>query len=323
MPSPPRPRRKPPVSAAAGSEVAGGGYPIRITSRMTGIEPGTLRMWERRYGFPRPARTGGGSRLYSEGDVQALLLIARAIEEGYRAGDVVGRSLPELERLFSAPPTASRSGPASGTSPTVDSLITALLRDDISTLHADLRHVAVLLGPKRFVTDVAHPASIRVGELWEAGELEVRHEHLFSASLSTQLRMLLGAYEDRSSGPAVLLATLPGESHGLGLDMIALYLAVHGATPRLLGIDAPSDQIVKAARGYDVAAVGLSVMPSCDPVTTAEGVRVLLAELPRRIALWIGGGGARKLHLTDDGLSMVTSWPDLDAALARLRLGAP
>ena len=70
-------------SAAAPS---GPAYSIRVVSRMTSIEPETLRMWERRYGFPTPSRTEGGARVYSESDVTALNLIVVAIIPGQQIG---------------------------------------------------------------------------------------------------------------------------------------------------------------------------------------------------------------------------------------------
>lgn len=76
---------------ASGAPADGAQYSIRVTSRLTAIELDTLRMWERRYGFPRPQRASGGSRVYSESDVESLKLIRRALENGYRPGEVVGK----------------------------------------------------------------------------------------------------------------------------------------------------------------------------------------------------------------------------------------
>jgi DICT domain-containing protein len=50
----------------------GVGLPIRDVAERTGIAAGTIRMWEQRYGFPEPARTAAGYRMYSEQDVDAL-----------------------------------------------------------------------------------------------------------------------------------------------------------------------------------------------------------------------------------------------------------
>ncbi|PWN02178.1 hypothetical protein DJ010_13700 [Nocardioides silvaticus] len=48
----------------------------------TGVPTATLRSWEARYGFPRPARPGGGHRRYSESDVDAVLEVLRRRQEG-------------------------------------------------------------------------------------------------------------------------------------------------------------------------------------------------------------------------------------------------
>ena len=70
---------------------------------------------------------------------------------------------------------------------------------------------------------------------------------------------MMSAYEDQTDAPTVLLATLPGERHGLGLEMVELHLAASHVVPLLLGIDTPPEQIVKAARSHGVEAVALLI----------------------------------------------------------------
>ena len=50
----------------------GGGLSISEVAERSGLAAGTIRMWEQRYGFPEPSRTGAGYRVYVEGDVEAL-----------------------------------------------------------------------------------------------------------------------------------------------------------------------------------------------------------------------------------------------------------
>lgn len=291
-------------------------YSIRVTSRLTAIELDTLRMWERRYGFPRPARTSGGSRVYSGSDVEALKLIRRAMQEGYRPGEIVGKPRDELVKLILATSQVPARTPSA--TPTIASVLSALGRDDVPRLRTELRQAAVALGPKRFLVEVAHPVSVRVGDLWAEGKLEVRHEHVLSQCLSAQLRILMSAYEDRPGAPRVLLATLPNERHALGLEMVQVYLAVSQFTPVLLGADTPAEQIVKAARSHDANAVGLLVTQASDLQETTKKVRWMLAELPRRMALWIGGAGGPDLAIRDEALRLVPTWGDLEAAMATL-----
>ena len=51
--------------------------PIREVCKVTGVNPVTLRAWERRYGLITPHRTEKGHRLYTEANIrqiQAILL---------------------------------------------------------------------------------------------------------------------------------------------------------------------------------------------------------------------------------------------------------
>ncbi len=55
-------------------------YMISVAAELAGLHPQTLRMYEAR-GLVRPARTPGGTRLYSEADVERLRLVQRLTNE--------------------------------------------------------------------------------------------------------------------------------------------------------------------------------------------------------------------------------------------------
>lgn len=298
---------------------AGPGYSIRVASRLTGISSDTLRMWERRYGFPSPARNDSGIRIYSDADIERLVLVSRALRAGFRAGEVIRREPAELRALLRTS-TEPRFEPQPA-GPTVQSLLDTLARDDADALRAELKQAIATLGPRRFLVEVADPLVVAVGQAWQRGRLDVRHEHLLTAQLSTQLRLLLSTYEETAGGAPVVLTTLPGEHHGLGIEMVALYLAVHGAMPRLLGVDTPLAQIVEAARALGAGVVGISISAASDLSTTAEHLRVVLDELPGNIRVWVGGRRARDLDLVDQRLDKVISWEELDQALEQLKAG--
>jgi DICT domain-containing protein len=58
------------------------GLAIKDVAERTGIAAATIRMWEQRYGFPHPARTPSGYRVYTEEDVDALRRVAGLRERG-------------------------------------------------------------------------------------------------------------------------------------------------------------------------------------------------------------------------------------------------
>jgi DNA-binding transcriptional MerR regulator len=295
-----------------------GGFGIGAVARMTGVDEHTLRIWERRYGFPRPDRSSGGARLYSAGEVRKLRLVNQALARGHRPGEVVAKNVRALEALLLAglpAPAAVVEDPAARDR---TQILTALRREDVDGIRDGLRRLAMMLGPRRFVVEVAHPLAVRVGELWAAGEVEIHQEHLLSDCLSTQLRLLRSLLEG-ARGPVLLLTTLPGEPHVLGLEMIALYAAAAGAAPRVLGVSTPAEQVILAARAHQAAAVGLAVTPSSDLIATAAAVRRVVPQLAPATQVWLGGAGAAQLPPTP-GARRVMAWPDVDAALASLGL---
>lgn len=73
-------------------------FPIREVSRLTGVNPVTLRAWERRYGLIQPTRTESGHRLYSMADVERVRSIVGWIERGV-AVSKVSKILAKTEPL--------------------------------------------------------------------------------------------------------------------------------------------------------------------------------------------------------------------------------
>jgi len=75
-------------------DVDRGVYVISVAAELAGVHPQTLRIYERR-GLLDPARTGGGSRRYSERDIAALRRIHDLTEAGLNLAGV--KAVLELE----------------------------------------------------------------------------------------------------------------------------------------------------------------------------------------------------------------------------------
>jgi DNA-binding transcriptional MerR regulator/methylmalonyl-CoA mutase cobalamin-binding subunit len=295
-----------------------GAYSIRVASRLTGLSADTLRMWERRYGFPRPERNGSQIRVYSDADIERLALLARALKTGFRAGEVIRRSTDELRQVLAGSVHSRVASDAAG-APIVDVILEKLEQDDWLAVRAELRQAIAALGPKQFLIEVASALMDRVGEAWAAGRLEIRHERLLSEALRMQLYLLLAAHEGAAREPVVLLATLSNEVHGLAMEMAAVYLALEGAEPRLLGRDVPPQQIAAAASALGAPVVSVSISPAADAAETRVQLARLLRELPRGTRLWLGGRASASFELDDPRALRIATFPELERALLDAR----
>ena len=85
---------------------------ISAVERDTGLSKDTLRVWERRYGFPLPLRDSLGERAYSRADVERLRIIRRLMDAGHRPGKILGLSGEQLQVLAAqSVGTGNSSGP--------------------------------------------------------------------------------------------------------------------------------------------------------------------------------------------------------------------
>jgi MerR family transcriptional regulator, light-induced transcriptional regulator len=286
-------------TSAPGADIEGGLLTIGALSTATGIPVDTIRTWERRYGYPLPERKPSGHRVYALSTVPRLRRVAQAIARGHRAAEVLPATERALEVLLASLPPAitepagPRADAASGMLMPVDAreVLQWIRGFDAERLKRWFQTDWARLGPLQFLEYRAAAFLRAVGDAWAAKELEVRHEHFASAVLGDFLRSVRQPLEDRARGPIAALATLPGELHGLGLEMAALVFALADWRPLILGVDTPIDQIAALTEEVPIAVVALSCVEPQDSRRTAQ-VRALRRRLPRHLPLVIGGSGA-------------------------------
>jgi methylmalonyl-CoA mutase cobalamin-binding subunit len=231
---------------------------------------------------------------------------------------VVPLSLQELEELLRQHESVDTGIPDATDDDWTNAVLDACRRFDRSTLTSLLQREAVRLGVPRYVRERVAPTLHDIGDVWAEGGLQIRHEHFFSEVLEDHLRVLRTPLEATAKGRPVLLATLPDEHHGLGLQIVALLISAAERSVRILGPHVPVEEIVEAAVAVDAAAVGISISAFAVSDETKEVVEELRGALPSNIPLWLGGAGAEELGGLPDGAMVVSEPEDLERELSRL-----
>jgi methanogenic corrinoid protein MtbC1 len=300
---------------------------IAAVERDTGLSKDTLRVWERRYGFPTPQRDALGERSYPFSQVERLRTIKRLLDAGHRPGRIVSMAPEDLERLAAVVglPAMPRAVEASAEPATDLSLfVEAVSRNDVDGLRRMLARSLSRLGLGHFVLDVVAPLNVQVGEAWMHGKLEVYQEHVYTESVQVVLRNALQDLHPTGTGrPRVLLATVTGEPHGLGLLMAEAILALEGCHCVSLGVQTPVWDVVRAATAFDVDIVALGYTGCTNPNTIVDGLLELRAKLAPAIDLWAGGSAPVLQRRAFDGLQAIPSLQQVAAVLAAWNLRHP
>lgn len=270
-------------SSAAPASVSGIG--IAAVERDTGLGKDTLRIWERRYGFPQPLRDAFGERVYPAEQVEHLRLIKRLMDQGQRPGALLRQPIAELgERLAAGPATVGADG-------TADWIVPMLKSHDIDPLRAELAQRMARDGLERFVIETVPALNRRIGDGWMNGDIAIFEEHLYTELIQNQLRSAIHALAGRGTRPQILLTTVKDEEHVLGLLMVEALLAANGAFALSLGAQTPIADIVGAARATNTDIVALSFSGAYPWRKSRDALLELRAALPARTELWAGGGG--------------------------------
>ncbi|NDG38370.1 MAG: MerR family transcriptional regulator [Betaproteobacteria bacterium] len=292
---------------------------ISAVERDTGISKDKLRIWERRYGFPTPLRDDNGERLYPQAQVQRLRMIKRLMDAGHRPGRIVVASEQVLAGLLAAPAPSAAAGLAT---PQVEECM-ALLRDhDVEGLQRQLSQAVLRMGLGPCVLGLIAPLTTHVGEAWIHGELAIFEEHIFTEALQQVLRQALQAVPRQALAerPKVLLSTLPGEPHGLGLLMVEAMLMQEGCQCLSLGVQTPLDELPRAAAAHGADMVALSFSGLLSPGLVRRNLRELRALLPAQTELWAGGSSpALQGRSGIEGVRCLTGLATLASAVADWR----
>ena len=290
-------------------------WSIAEVERETGLGKDTLRVWERRYGFPVPGRDMLGERAYPEDQLQRLRLIKRLMDIGHRPGKIVQLSLDQLQALAQSPAPSKGAARAAANAVQVEGAeewLDWLKQGRTDLIRQKLQGQILKKGLGHVVEEQIAPLCVMVGDAWLRGELSVYQEHLFTESVQAVMREAIAAVEsiDQSQSnrrPRVLLTTTPNEQHGLGLLMAECHFALETCPRFVLGTSTPISEIIQAVQHLDIDVVALSFSAFAAKQDVAQSLTQLRQQLPAHVEIWAGGAGmppAKKVGL--EGVSVMS-----------------
>jgi len=269
-------------------------YTIKRAAELTGIGLPTLRAWERRYGVVSPERSEGHYRLYSDGDLRALAIMASLVEDGWTASEAAAETLRRLDAVDRAGRVVVGGdldlATDDGAEPDGLEEVMAAAHDlDGSRLGAVLDRAFDDDDYPRMVGGWLMPVLLAVGSAWADGRITTAGEHLVSHAVHRRLAALYDATPRTRTGPLVVLGLAPGSRHELGLLAFAVGARRAGMRTAYLGADLPADDWVHAVSRRHAGAAVLAVPRLADVVATQSVVDRIRESAPE-VVVAVGGG---------------------------------
>lgn len=214
--------------------VEGDDLPISVVSELLAVPIPTIHSWERRFSLPRPGRTPGGHRRYSQDDLRLLRSIRDEIARGHAASEAIE--------------TVLRTAPRADHIPAIAAFLAAVDREDPDTMRATLDEALARFGLAETLQRVLFPAMRDIGWRWMVGRCDVGREHLATDTARAWLaRFRSRPVREGRTGDWIVLACGPADHHTVGLESFAALLTDRGWRCHVLGARTPIASLLRAS----------------------------------------------------------------------------
>ena len=296
-----------------GDAATGPEYAIGTVSGLTGLDPHTIRAWERRYGAVRPQRSPTGRRYYGAAEVARLQLLKALVDSGEAIGTIAPLDDDGLrERLHRLAALAASSGRTDALAPIGLALLAPGIESQLGASAAGLGRMRLAFACRERSQLVqrlaAQPVDVIVAELRALGAEPLRAlEEIRRAASACRVVLIY----DFANG--IELARLARGGAHLARGPLRL-AQLHRIVEDLLAIDAAARRALPPAVGHAPASEALPARLFADEqlaalLETPGGVQ---CECPSHLASLVVSlvGFERYSRLCEDR-------DDVDAALHR------
>lgn len=261
-----------------------GKYNIKAISNMVGIQPGTLRAWERRYQILNPVRNESGHRLYTEEDLRKLKWLTEKVSGGF----TISQAVSLLETESSTVGTFEEEGEVDSPQKIRDELLTMLLSFEEGKAQDLINHAFSLYSVEKVVIDILGSLLVTVGDMWERGQITSAHEHYTTQVLKTRISMIFYSLPSNGLLPKAIAVCGPNETHEVGLLVFTLFLRRKGFEVIYLGSSIEDKDVELIVKEVDPTFLFMS----CTMMENAEKTLNLTNQLIKKFPhLKVGLGG--------------------------------
>ncbi|MEK4564825.1 MerR family transcriptional regulator [Alkalihalobacillus sp. FSL R5-0424] len=262
-----------------------GKYNIKAISTRLGIQPGTLRAWERRYKVIQPTRNAAGHRLYSEQQLHVLHWLIEKVNQGFTIGQAV--EWYEMDKKQSKPMTVQKE--EDFTYQLACEMKQALLQFNEYEASQLLNKAFSLYSIEKVAQDILGVIYQDVRALKEADQITAAHEYVTSSFVETKIKHLFLTLPIDGRFPKVVTWLYGKEKqNSLQWLLFALFLRQKGMDVINLGEGISLNDVETMIREVNPV-MCVTFYQSHDQIESVSSLNRTLEKLFPQMGLAIGG----------------------------------
>ncbi len=275
-------------------------HPIQVVARRTGLTADVIRVWERRYGVVTPERASNARRLYSDSDVEKLIMLRRATSAGRRIGDVASLPMDKLRELVDKDESAAarlplakiEQRPSTGSvMEYFDDCLDAVQRFNSYDIYHSLSDASKSLGIIFLLEDLLRPLVSHIQDECRRGALRDTHYAIAIYSIRAFLSNLVMNEPFVESEYKLICASPAGPVSDIAALRLAAASKSNGWDAIFLGMYGTVDEIIFAQQQSDAQLVAIGITRPADDPLLPNQLRKLRRELNNSIEIVVTGSG--------------------------------
>lgn len=298
-------------------------FNIQFVSNITGINPHTIRAWEKRYKAIDPSRDHNGRRLYQQNDIDRLNLLYSLVKVGNSISDIAHLSSDDLQNIF-------EKFVGDYNSKSVED-ITINIKDVLNNLHMalefykldiishELGKACEKLNPRDLALEVIAPLVIKIRIMKQENKLnEKQRSEIFLIMKSHIIKKLFKVQSDTLETKKIVLASPKGELNEMGILIAALLCQHHKVDFYYLGTHVPANQLAEIAQQLRPDVIFLGLNYSVQSIKYDEVINFqedLIEFMNIRPDVWVGTFDQCSII---EGYKCIDSFSSLDRNISKL-----
>lgn len=219
-------------------------FTIKDLENLSGIKAHTIRIWEQRYSFLKPSRTGTNIRYYSNDELKKILNVALLNKFGFKISHIDKMNELEMkEKILSLNQMEAQQERI------VNNLIQNMVDLNMDSFEEILNNFIGARGIEKTITQIIFPFLDKIGILWLTNHINPAQEHLVSNVIRQKLIAgIENVHTNIKINKTVLLFLPEGEYHELGLLFMNYLFKSKGVCTIYLGCSIPVSDVEYVTR---------------------------------------------------------------------------
>ena len=173
-----------------------GKYNIKAAALMLGIQPGTLRAWERRYQMIAPVRNEAGHRLYTEEHIKILKWLIKRIDQGFTISQAISLMGHTHEHMDAEAINLKQGNPITSLT---EALYDALIHFEHDKINEVFDKMFSIFTMEKVIIDIISQVFVKIEESFKNGQIINAQRNFSSGLLKAKITTIIHSFPNHAS----------------------------------------------------------------------------------------------------------------------------